>query len=195
MKKKMKFQFKAGWLKVALILVSFFVVVGVTYAYFTSQGVSAELVFQTGSLKIDLTDPTQLSFSNLKPGDEQLVEYSVKNTGTMSVYLKGKFTGGWQEAGLDNSKLQPTKLEYQLNGGDWVMLVNDGLAIDEEYFYSSTDNEATLIELPVNAVVYWRATFRLASEVGDNYQNQEYKTQIHLTAKQIKDEAGWSESY
>ena len=69
---------KFNWLRPVAIIASLFVVAGIAYAYFTSQAVSANLVFQTGSLKVELTDPSQLEFSNLKPGDEQIVEFATK---------------------------------------------------------------------------------------------------------------------
>ncbi len=172
-----------------------FMAVGVVYAYFTSQDVSADLVFKTGSLKIELVDPNQLEFVNLVPGEERVVEYSVKNAGSMPVYLKGKFTGGWTDSDLDSFNLRPIKLEYRLDSGDWQTLVSNGPAIDVEYFYSTDNTETSLIELPTNQTVYWRATFKLASEVNDSYQNQEYKAQIHLAAKQVDDEAGWPNEY
>ena len=183
------------WVRLVGLGLGLFMAVGVVYAYFTSQDVSADLVFKTGSLKIELVNPSQLEFVNLVPGEEQVVEYSVKNVGSMPVYLKGKFTGGWIDANLDNFNLRPIKLEYRLDSGDWQTLVSNGPALDVEYFYSNDNTETSLIELPTDQTVYWRATFKLANEVNDSYQNQEYKVQIHLVAKQVDDAAGWPEEY
>jgi len=183
------------WLEVILLAVSFSIVVGITYAYFTSKALSADLVFHTGSLKMDLTDPTQLSFANLKPGDKQVIDFSVKNSGSLPIYLKGKFSGGWLEGSLDNTKLTPIKLEYQVAGSEWVTLMNNGPVLNEDFFYSHDNDSSHLIELASNQEIHWRATFQLAQDVNDSYQNQQYKTQIHFAAKQIDDESTWPSEY
>ncbi len=195
MRKKLS-RFKLSrWLKIVLPLGLFFILVGIVYAYFTSQDVSADLVFKTGSLKIDLVDPSQLEFSNLKPGDEQVVEYSVKNTGSMPIYLKGKFTGGFVDEGLDNTKLAPVELKYRLNDGDWQTLVTDGPVLNAEYFYSHDDTAENLVALEPDQTLNWQVKFKFAPDVDDSFQNQEYKVKLHFAARQVKEGASFPETY
>jgi len=198
MPKKPRYLSWLSWKKLVrpLVVVGGLVfIVGVAYAYFTSQDVSADLVFKTGSLKINLIDPAQLDFSNLMPGDKRTVDYSVKNTGTVPVNLKGKFSGAWSDETLDNSKLAPVKLEYQADDGNWVSLVENGPSYETEYFYANENNQSQLFELAPEATVNWRVTFQLAEDVADEYQNQEFKVKLHMAAKQTQAEATWPESY
>ncbi len=193
--KKVRQRLRQRWLHTILLIISFSIVAGVTYAYFSAKAVSANLAFHTGSLKIVLTDPSQLSFADLKPGDKQTVDFSLKNSGNLPVYLKGKFAGGWLEGGLDNAKLQPTKLEYQLGDGQWVTLVSDGPALNSDFFYSQGNDATHLLQLASNQEIHWRATFQLAQDVNDDYQNQAYKVQIHFAAKQTNGVNGWPDEY
>ena len=195
MRKKLSYLKLPRWVKLTLPLGLFFILVGIVYAYFTSQDVSADLVFKTGSLKIELVDPTQLEFSHLKPGDEQVIEYSVKNTGSMPVYLKGKFTGGFMDEGLDDAKLAPVELKYRLGNGQWQTLVTDGPGLNTEYFYSSDNTESKLISLEPDQILNWQVKFRFAEDVDDNYQSQEYKVRLHFAARQTKEGASFPETY
>lgn len=181
--------------KPLLILALFTVfVISSTTAYFTSSSQSDENIFTSGDLKIEVTQDNVLSVNNWFPGDSHTMEFSVTNTGSMAEFVKGYLGGSWGTENLDNSVFEITKLERKVND-TWIVVDNDGLNIDEEFYFSSDGTENTLLGLDPGGVQNYRLSVLLNETTGDEYQNEIFSTSLHFAAKQTVAGAGWPESY
>ena len=80
-----------------LVLVLLTLVVTTTYAWFSTNVKGNEdsknIISSTATLKIDFTDGKQIVLENAKPGSSTTKTFTVKNTGTDTVYYKIN----WQE--------------------------------------------------------------------------------------------------
>lgn len=179
-----------------LALVGLVLSVVAVYAYFTSLEQSNPILFGTGSLAIELTDPNQLQFANLAPGDERQVEWQVKNTGSLNIQLKGRVDGRWESqlAELSSDSVKVTKVEY-LDGENWIELVSGDQLLGSEWFYASDGGEGGVITLQPEQVVQYRLTALFDPTASDQYQEQTFQLEIHQAAKQTSDQANWPSEY
>lgn len=81
-----------------LILMSGAVAGGVI-AYFTQTRSTPTNTFDNGTVLISANEtliPTPVGFINLIPGSVQEAEYTVRNTGSLAIYLRVGFLGSWE---------------------------------------------------------------------------------------------------
>lgn len=69
---------------VLLVITSVFGVIGFTYSYFSLEieGTGKDLVLNTGDLRLEYLDDTELKLEDAMPGDSITKKIIVKNTGT-----------------------------------------------------------------------------------------------------------------
>lgn len=63
--------------------------IGATIAYFTGGAQSADNVFTTGSLAVNIDQASPLSVSDVLPGEKYPIVFTVTNTGENAVFVKG----------------------------------------------------------------------------------------------------------
>jgi predicted ribosomally synthesized peptide with SipW-like signal peptide len=165
-----------------------------TRAYFTSQDVSPENVFTSGSLSVAISQGDVLAIENWHPGMKQDLEFEVTNTGTMPIYMKGYFGGQWGNIELDPLLFEITALERKV-ADTWIQVVSEGLHVGEEFFLSSDGTENSLLSLEPGEVVTFRARTKLSETTGDEYQNEVFSVSLHVAAKQMVDSASWPSEY
>ncbi len=192
-----KLQAKAKKTYKPLLALSLLAVLAIssTTAYFTGTHVSDDNVFTSGDLKVEVVQDEVLNASNWIPGDEHTLEFSMKNTGTMSEYVKGYLGGEWNESnlGVENT-FRIAKLERKVNG-EWVVVDSDGLELNEDFYLSAGGTETGLIELGSGESEEFRMSIKLDENIGDEYQDEYFTAQLHLAGKQVVDGASWPSSY
>jgi len=169
------------------------VLTGGVMAYFTSKATTQQVVVGTGSLAITIDETTPLQFDNLLPGEEKIISWTVTNTGSTPVNIKGKIQGLWEDEALTGGLLA-TSVEAQVVG-EWLSLLSVPTGINQEFFFSSTGQENALISLAKAESLPMRLKLQFDSQAPDEYQNQTYNLSVHLAAKQTNAGANWPESY
>jgi len=169
------------------------VLTGGVMAYFTSKATTQQVVVGTGSLAITIDETTPLQFDNLLPGEEKIISWTVTNTGSTPVNIKGKIQGLWEDEALTGGLLA-TSVEAQV-AGEWLSLLSVPTGINQEFFFSSTGQENALISLAKAESLPMRLKLQFDSQAPDEYQNQTYNLSVHLAAKQTNAGANWPESY
>jgi len=179
-----------------LLILSFVVALAIssTTAYFTGLSQSDDNIFTSGNLDIDVTQDDVLAVQNWSPGSEQLLEFAMTNTGSMTEYVKGYLGGVWNSDGLDSSVFRIEKLERKIADA-WVTINADGLSMDEEFYLSAEGRENTLFELAPGAREDFRLLISLSEEAGDEYQNEFFTANLHLAAKQVVIGSQWPAMY
>src|SRR5690606_3099547 len=81
---------------------------GATYAFFTAQAVSTNNTFTTGNVEISITEHNsselflnEVLATDWAPGEETLVEFDVRNDGSLPVFLRLAGLGTWNNSELD----------------------------------------------------------------------------------------------
>jgi len=170
------------------------IVAGGVTAYFTHQASTQQIVVSTGSLAIEIGETNPIRFDNLLPGQEQEITWTVSNTGSTPVALKGKIEGNWEDQNLLGADLKMIDVSAQIDGS-WLSLASDLADPGSEFFLSATGQENDLMNLAAGEIIPMRLKFILDSQVLDDYQNQNYGLSVHLAAKQTNSEANWPSSY
>ena len=143
-----------------LVLVLLTLVVTTTYAWFSTNVKGNEnsknIISSTATLKIDFTDGKQIVLENAKPGSSTTKTFTVKNTGTDTVYYKIN----WQEFNntITNDELT-IKLTCTSSSGTC-----SGVTEEAAYDRDIKDN----IELPTGVT----HTYTLTVSFIDTNQNQ-----------------------
>jgi len=179
-----------------LLILSLFsvLIISGTTAYFTSSSESDENIFASGNLKIEVEQDDVLSVQDWFPGSEHTMEFSMLNTGSMPEYVKGYLGGSWDQGELNSSVFRISKMERKIND-TWIAINNEGLDINDEFYFSSDGTENTLLELLAGAEENFRLTIILDDETSDEYQNQVFTASLHLASKQIEIGSMWPENY
>jgi len=133
---------------------------------------------------------------NWNPGDCNTRIFTIENTGTKGIYLRGKLTGNW----------------YQLDGEEWVEWLDGGENIvtisladkddtdweeEDGYFYYMKSIPGTYSEQdPENRTVELKVKVCLAKETGNDYQGKRYIVNATFEAIQSSNNApylaeGW----
>lgn len=159
-----------------------------------AQGSSLENVFASGTLQVDVVQDTVLSVSNWKPGEKHLIEFNVKNTGTMPVFVKGYLAGKWGSPVLDSNMFEILSVKAMLNNA-WVELVQNGFHIGSEFYVSQNGTINNLFQLQPEQILPIIVTVRLSQDAPDEYQNQTFTTSLHIAGKQVDEDTSWPETY
>ena len=142
------------------VLVGLTLLTTVTYAWFSTNikgnDTSKNIISSTATLKIDFTDGKQIVLENAKPGSSTTKTFTVKNTGTDTVYYKIN----WQEFNntITNDELT-IKLTCTSSSGTC-----SGVTEEAAYDRNIKDN----IELPTGVT----HTYTLTVSFIDTNQNQ-----------------------
>lgn len=166
----------------------------VTQAYFTTKNSSLENIFLSGNLAIAVTQDSVLNIDNWKPTDIHSIEFQLTNTGSMPTYVKGYINGFWSDPNLEPEVFDILQVERKI-GEDWIAITQDGLGLEEEFYYSSDGTEATLLQLEPEQTAKFRITTQLKEETPDQYQNKSFSVSLHMTGKQITNGSDWPAWY
>jgi predicted ribosomally synthesized peptide with SipW-like signal peptide len=165
---------------------------GATFAYFTNQANSSGNVLGAGTLTVSVVDQNQdTAFtsetlaSNWAPGDQTIVDFDVKNTGTLPVKLYGNASGTWGVPTLDSQNMvKVTKVE-RFNGSSWVTILNAPGGITGNFYYTDDGlSTGTVFSVASGERAQLRLTVELSSTAGNDFQGQVFTTSIQVNASQ-----------
>jgi predicted ribosomally synthesized peptide with SipW-like signal peptide len=165
--------------------------VGATFAYFSAKDTSTGNTFGTGILKISITGQNsdsgfqnQSLGTNWQPGETRLVNFDVKNTGSLPVNLRGFATGTWGYTSLDSQNMvKVTKVEAW-NGAGWTTLVDSAPGITGYFYYSPNGTDASLYEVAAGGRAQLQLSVTLDSSAGDGFQGQTFTATLQVEGKQ-----------
>jgi predicted ribosomally synthesized peptide with SipW-like signal peptide len=171
--------------------------VGATFAYFSATDTSTGNTLSTGTLNLSITDQnadtdfqTENLGTNWQPGEERLVNFDVKNTGSLPINIRGFATGTWGVSALDVQNLvKVTKVE-RWDGVAWDEIIANPSGITG-YFYD-TDNGlvgGTAFNIPAGGRSQFQLTVVLDSSAGNDFQAQTFTASLQAEAKQTN--ASW----
>lgn len=177
-------------LSVASIAAAAALIIGATFAFFSDSETSTGNTFAAGTLEIDILDQnedtpfeTEVIVSNWAPGDETLVNFDVKNIGTLPINIRGFATGSWGDDDLDAlNVVKVTKVE-RFSGG-WEELASDPDGITGLFYYSPTGGDVDLFEVPPDARAQFRLTVEFDEDAGNDFQEETFTSSLTVEAKQ-----------
>ncbi len=166
--------------------------VGITGAYFTGQDELSPSVFTSGTLDIELQEASQLSVDNFLPGQTIQTEFTLRNTGSVPIKVKGYIDGEWVDSDLNLSVITINKLD-RLDGTQWLPLLESPLGIGDEFFIA--DSQENLLQIRPGETIGMRAEYEFSSSAGNEYQGKLLNLSIHAAAKQANPEGSWPSDY
>lgn len=178
-------------LSIAVVALVSAVSVKATGAFFTDSKDSINNKFTAGTLTIDVLDQNLDSQfvnedlkANWQPGEEVLVNFDVKNTGSVPLQLRGYALGTWNDGNLDSlNKVKVVKVE-RYNGG-WTELASNTLGITG-YFYNALNGlpAGPYYDVAPGARAQFQLTVKLDETAGNEFQGKTFTTTIHAEARQ-----------
>lgn len=171
--------------------------IGATFAYFSAKDTSTGNTLGTGTLTIDILDQnadtdfaSEALGTNWQPGETRLVNFDVKNTGTLPVNLRGFATGTWGYTSLDNQNMvKVTKVEAW-NGSDWTTLLSSS-GITGYFYYSPNGSNASLYEVAAGGRAQLQLSVTLDPLAGNDFQTKTFTATLQAEGKQINDITSW----
>ncbi len=167
-------------------------VVGATFAYFSDTETSTANVFATGTLLLDITDQnsndpfvSENLGTNWQPGEERLVNFDVKNTGTLPINIRGFATGTWGSASLDTQNLVKVTQVARWNGATFAPIITN-LAGITGYFYDTNNGlvGGTPFVLNNGDRAQYQLTVVLDSLAGNDFQGKTFTATLQAEGKQ-----------
>ena len=182
-------------LSVASIAAAAALVIGATFAFFSDTDTSTGNTLATGTLTINITDQnldsdfqSETLGTNWQPGEERLVNFDVKNTGTLPMNIRGFATGSWNFSPSAGDKVSVTKVEAW-NGSSWVNL---GTGPFTGYFYYSPDGiNSSLYVVNGGDRAQLQLTVKLDETAGDEFQGKTFTATLQAEGKQTNDSTTW----
>jgi hypothetical protein len=178
-------------LSIATIALVSAVSVRATGAFFTGTKGSTNNKFTTGTLEINVLDQNLDSqfvnktlATNWLPGQEVLINFDVKNTGTVPLQLRGYASGTWGNSTLDSlDKVKVVKVE-RYDGG-WQELASNPLGITG-YFYNAAGGMPVgpYYDVAPGARAQFQLTVKLSDDAGNEFQTGTFTSSIHVEARQ-----------
>lgn len=171
-----------------------------TYSYFSSQDTSSGNTITAGTLNVDLlnqntTDPLEFDLTGMFPGDEQLVNFDVKNNSTEVINVRGFAQGAWDSvSGGDNSLMQVTKVEYW-DGDSWELIDSEAEGITGLFYYSPDGTNNALFDVAPNGAAQFQLTVKLDELAGNQYQGEQYNASITVEGKQDISGTEWTTGF
>lgn len=164
---------------------------GAAFAYFSETAQSTGNTLTTGSLDISITDQNadteftgESIVSNWAPGQEALVNFDVKNVGTIPVNFRGSASGTWGNPALDvQNMVKVTKVE-RWNGAAWETIAANNSGITGDIYYSPTGTNTALFELAPNERAQLQLTVVLDETAGNDFQTETFTATLGVDAKQ-----------
>ena len=111
--------------------------VGTVLAYFSFTTTTPLGWFETGSTQIEVLGQSTES-NNLAPGETHSFEFSVQNTGTLPVFMRGYFDAAWSDQGLDPAMV--TGLSLEVDSGNGLEEIKAGPFDVADIVYFSADS-------------------------------------------------------
>lgn len=168
--------------------------VGLAIAYFSYQAQSQPLSLTTGQFSLVVNQQPDAIQPAWLPGESRQLSWSVANTGTAPVFLKGQLNGSWQDSQLSSSKVTLAQLQMK-RASDAVMttvpLVDTNLPVS--FLFSPTTNESELWEIQPGETIDLQADLFLSNSAGNEYQGAELASVLTVTARQTTAGASWEE--
>lgn len=170
--------------------------VGATFAFFTATDTSTGNTFQTGTMNLSITDQnantdfqSEALGTNWQPGEERIVNFDVKNTGSLPMNIRGFATGTWGDAGLDTENRVSVEKVERWNGASWEEL---GTGPHTGYFYySPTGGNTALFIVNGGDRAQLQLTVKLDEDAGNNFQGKTFTATLQAEAKQTNDNTSW----
>lgn len=172
-----------------------FTAVKATGAFFTDTKNSTNNTFTAGTLSVNVLDQNQDSAfasenlkSNWQPGEEVLVNFDVKNTGTVPVFVRGFAAGTWNLPALTaQDKVKVTKVE-RWNGSAWETLMVNPVGL---FYYSPDGTDSSLFSVNAGDRAQLQLTVKLDETAGNDFQAGVFTSTIHVDARQTTSGATW----
>lgn len=181
------------------IITAFSLMTGATYAYFTDTQTSTNNAFAAGTLNVSITDQNadtgfinESLATNWQPGEERLVNFDVKNTGSLPVQLRGFATGAWSDAALDaQNAVKVTKVE-RWNGSAWEIVAANPSGLTGFFYYSNDGTDTgTFVNVASSSRAQFQLTVKLDSTAGNDFQGETFTSALTIQARQTTAGATW----
>src|SRR4030042_2515416 len=163
--------------------------VGASFAYFSDTEISNGNTLTAGTLTVEITDQnldtpfaSEAIISNWAPGQTTLVNFDIKNTGTLPVNLRAFATGSWSGVG-DPALVKVTEAEYW-DGSGWVTFAGQTSGGLTGYIYYSpngTDSSPFSVA-GGGSRAQIRLTVEFDSGAGNTYQGQTFTASLNAEA-------------
>lgn len=175
------------------IAASFAVMGGATFAFFSDNETSSNNAFSAGSLEISLTDQNADSafvneniISNWAPGQEALVNFDVKNTGTLPLHLKGAASGTWGNPALDGQNMVRVIEVERWNGSGWETIVSNSSGILGDFYYTDTGTSAgNYFVVAPDERAQFQLTVLFDEDAGNDFETGVFTSSLSVDAKQV----------
>jgi len=185
-------------LSVATIAAASALIVGATFAYFSDNATSNGNVLASGTLTVEITDQNantpfagEAIISNWAPGDDALVNFDVKNTGSIPANIRGFATGTWGVPELDDQNMvKVTKVE-RWNGASWEELASSPPDITGLFYYSPDGTNTALLAVNAGDRAQFQLTVEFDEDAGNDFQTQSFTSSLQVEAKQTNDLVSW----
>ncbi|MDP2593684.1 MAG: TasA family protein [bacterium] len=172
-------------------------VVGTTGAYFTDSKTTGENRFSAGTLSIGVEQTMQGSLpvivNNWAPGESALVQYSVKNTGSLPVHIRSSYTGAWNFSGDKNLFKVLSVEKFNENNSTWSVLMQNssGISQNSPVFLSQSGTDSGLTVLSPGQTLNMRLNVLFDPSAGNEYQGKQFSALVAVDAKQTTEGATW----
>jgi len=172
--------------------------IGATFAFFSDTETSEDNTFSAGTLEIDILDQnadtpfeSEALVTNWAPGDQNFVNFDIKNVGSLPINLRGFAAGTWGSSELDGQNMvYVTKVE-RWNGASWETLATGSPAITGYFYYSPDGTNTSLFEVSADTRAQLRLTVKFDENAGDDFQGATFTSSIQVEAKQVNDTTTW----
>ena len=170
--------------------------VGATFAFFSATDTSTENTLATGTLFLNIQDQNgaddfqaETLGTNWQPGETRLVNFDVKNTGSLPMNIRGFATGTWSFPLLDSqNKVSVTKVEAW-NGSSWVTLATG--PVTGYFYYSPLGTIADLYVVNGGDRAQLQISVKLADDADNLFQGKTFTTTLQAEGKQTNDLTTW----
>lgn len=168
-------------------------VTGATIAYFTDVATSTGNTLTAGTLNIEFEGGyLPVNITNMQPGEEKLIRFDVRNTGSLDAFIAAYATGSWNlQDSLDNNLMQVSKVEYWNEGSTSWVPIKTADPITGIVYYSPDGSETALYTLAASQTEQFQLTVKLDETADNAYQGKTYTATINVGAKQTTPGATW----
>jgi hypothetical protein len=162
---------------------------GAVIAYFSRTLREPLGSFATGSTEVLVTAQSVTS-QDLLPGQEQMFEYSIQNTGTVPVNAVALLDGAWSDPALDPVVVRGVKMSV-MRGGNEFFLKNSAFAPEAEIFFSDSGTDEDVWELQPGEVWDVDVTLALDQTTGEEFMLANYQLDAVVGVKESGTSAPW----
>lgn len=169
--------------------------VGATFAFFSATDTSTGNTLTTGNLTLNIQDQNldsdfqdETLGTNWQPGEERLVNFDVKNTGSLPMNIRGFATGSWNFSPSAGDKVTVTKVEAW-NGSSWSTLATG--PVTGYFYYSPTGTNTGLYIVNGGDKAQIQITVKLDESAGDEFQGKTFTAALQAEGKQTNDTTTW----